>query len=116
MNIPIFKQCFIPDNICRQTITVNIFSDEFNEDGSPITTTYSNIKCNYQSSASSKFETDEKNIYLTGTCLIPGDPFNEFEDLSGGEVILNGTTRQIIKSTKYRNYDNTVNFTRLDLQ
>ncbi len=105
----------VPDCVCTTDISVKIYSEEISEEGAPIIAFEADLKCNYQDSAKTVLTTEKKLVQIAGTAMFNGDIAPDVPALSGGEVVVFGVTRQIIRGVKSRNPDGTVNFTRLDV-
>jgi hypothetical protein len=73
------------------------------------------LYCNYQETAKTVFTEQQKKVQANGVILIPGDIVPDHPTISGGFVEILGARREIIKGTKARNPDGTVNFTELDV-
>ena len=73
------------------------------------------LKCNYQDSAKTVLTTEKKLVQIAGTAMFNGDIAPDVPVISGGEVIVFGVVRQIVRGEKARNPDGTVNYTRLDV-
>jgi hypothetical protein len=101
---------------CNTEISVEIESEELNENGSPVNTLNWKGKCNYQDKAKKVWTSDKVLVQVTGTCLIPGDIAPSFSNLASGVVTIFGNKRKIVLGTKARNPDGTVNYTQLELE
>lgn len=101
---------------CKTDILVKIYSQDIGEDGEPIILCCEYLKCNYQGSAKRRFDAEHNIIELVGVALFHGDPFTSVSEISSGEVIVFNEKRQIVKGTKERNPDGSVNYTRLELK
>lgn len=73
------------------------------------------FRCNYQDSAKTVIDKEQKYIQLSGTALFRGDIASGVAAISGGTVIIFGETRNILQGMKARNPDGSVNYTRLDI-
>lgn len=71
--------------------------------------------CNYQDGASVKYTADKQSLITVGTVYIDGDILPDEHDISSGYVTVFGEKRIIAKGSKARNFDGSVNYTRLDV-
>lgn len=71
--------------------------------------------CNYQDTANVVYTKDRQQINANGTIYIDGDVAPNVPFISNGKVVIFGETHEIIRGQKARNFDGTVNFTRLDV-
>ena len=101
---------------CRTEISVTIYSQDVSEDGGPVVLLSETLKCNYQGSAKRRYDAEHNIVELVGVALFNGDPFSTLSEISSGEAVVFGEKRQIVKGTKERNPDGTVNYTRLELK
>ena len=104
----------VPDSVC--TIPVKIqFEDGINEDGSPKKAVLFEGNCNYSENSKQVLDQERRLVQLQATALFNGDIAPGL-DISG-EVVINGGTviRRIYSSSRARNPDGTVNFTKLEL-
>lgn len=106
----------VPDKKCKADIRVVLFGEDIGDNGEPIIVLDTNKKCNYQDSAKQVVTPEKHLIQLSGTALFNGDIAPKLAIISSGYVEIFGQKRSIYKGTKARNPDNTVNYTRLDLQ
>ena len=106
----------IRKEFAKTPIKLSIFSEELDSMGNPQVFEYEGL-CNYQSSTKSIFVDDKKVIQITGKAYIPGDIFEEFDELTDGEVELfnNKIKRKLHKLSKARNLDGSVNFVVLEV-
>lgn len=108
--------CLVKSKHCKTPIRVRIASEGITEDGEPVIVFDKELRCNYQDSAKTVLTAEKKLVQISGTALFPGDIAPLVHELSGGEVIVFGVTRNIINGMKARNPDGTVNYTRLDVE
>ena len=101
---------------CNCVISGYIYSEGLTKDGGPIKTDFYNISCNYQAIGETLLTDYKKITDVKGKIYIPGDPFIDVEEITGGEVEINGIRRKINRGAKARNLDNTVNFTYLEIK
>lgn len=101
---------------CKTDITVVVYSQDIGEDGEPITIFSDNLKCNYQGSGKRRYDAEHNIVELVGVALLHGDAFPTITEITSGEVVVYGEKRQIVKGTKERNPDGSVNYTRLELK
>lgn len=106
----------VKKEFCKTPIKVYIHSEELDSMGNPKVFEYNGL-CNYQSSTKSIFIDDKKVVQLSGKAYIPTDIFEEFDELTDGEVELfnNGIKRKLYRLSKARNLDGSVNFVVLEL-
>jgi len=106
----------IKKEFCKTPIKIYIFSEELDSMGNPKVFEFEGF-CNYQSTCKSIFVDDKKVVQLSGKAYIPGDIFEEFDELTSGEVELfnNSNKRKLHKLSKARNLDGSVNFVVLEV-
>lgn len=107
--------CLVPESFCKTPISVTVYSEGITEDGSPIVAFKGDLKCNYQDGAKVVLKNEQKRVEITGSALFCGDICPAVPVISDGVVIVFGVERKILKGTKARNPDGTVNYTRLEL-
>lgn len=125
--------CLVRPRFCKTPVYVTLYGEGVTEDGAPeiiyerkelypSDTLYPNdnlygdcLYCNYQETAKTVFTEQQKKVQVNGVILIPGDIVPDYPTISGGFVEILGARREIIKGTKARNPDGTVNFTELDV-
>ena len=108
-----FPRLVLP-GFCSTPISVYYESEEVNKYGEPTIFEWSGY-CNYQDSAKTKMDNDNRVIEIKGKAYIDGDIAPDIADIAGGEVQIMGISRTIKNSVKARNLDGTVNFTLLEL-
>lgn len=108
--------CLIPKSSCKTPIHVELDQEGTGNYGVPLETVVFDGTCNYQDSAKTVLTTEKKLIKITGVALFPGDIAPNLPTLSGGTVTIFGVRRRILKGTKARNPDGTVNYCRLELE
>ncbi len=101
---------------CKTDIRVVLYSENISEDGEPEIIFDKNLKCNWQDSAKQVLNDKKQIVLLTGTALFCGDIAPDIVVISAGFIEVFGEKRNIYKGAKCRNPDNTVNYTRLDLE
>jgi hypothetical protein len=74
-----------------------------------------NTLCNYQSKVQTTYNDNKELIVVNGTAFFPGDLLEEIDEIVDGEVEIFNMKHKILRSTKARNIDGTVNFTKLEL-
>lgn len=111
MNYP----CLVRPEMCRTDIHVELDAESYGNYGAPLQPTVFDGKCNYQDSSKTVLTDEKKIIQLSGIALFPGDIAPELPVLSGGCVKVFGVKRRILKGTKARNPDGTVNYCKLEL-
>lgn len=101
---------------CKTPIKITVYAEDIDEDGSPIIFETVETKCNYQSSAKRHQTDSEHFIEVAGVALIPDDIFEGISEITSGSVEILGEKRNVIKGTKARNPDGTVNYVRIEIQ
>ena len=99
----------------RTPVRVVIESELPNEFGEKGMVLDASFLCNYQSSGLYRYTADKQGPEITGVVLIDGDILPSADVITSGYVVIFGKERQIVKGTKARNLDGTVNYTRLDV-
>lgn len=132
--------CLVPPFLCKTPVHVIIYSEGISEDGEPITAFEGDLRCNYQDSAKTVLTKEQKKVESTGSALFCGDIAPQLAVISDGEVLIStgyrlapgtrlkpnqalmpgannciGEKRKILRATKSRNPDGTVNYTSLEL-
>ena len=130
----------VPPHLCRTPAHVVIYGEGISEDGEPIKALEGDFKCNYQDGAKTILTKEQKYVEISGSALFNCDIAPEIPAISDGEayiflrymlypnerlkpdeVLMPGTQnqigrkRKILKGTKARNPDGSVNYTRLEL-
>ncbi len=130
----------VPVSLCKTDVHVTIYGEGISEDGEPIKVFEGDLKCNYQDGAKTVLTKEQKLVEISGSALFCGDIAEELAVISDGEVYIKtlyvpkpsnsfypentffpgerqtyGEKRRILKGTKARNPDGTVNFTKLEL-
>ena len=105
----------VPPTLCRTPITVTLYREGIDEDGAPVTALEVETSCNWQDSARTVRTSQEHFVQLSGAALFPGDLCPELAVISGGRVTVHGEIRDILRGSKCRNPDGTVNYTRLEV-
>lgn len=96
-------------------VRVIITDEDINEYGEQLTILDKNFLCNYQDSATKKYTKNKESTEITGRIFIDGDILPSKANITGGQVIIFGVTRLIAKGDKCRNFDGTVNYTKLEV-
>ncbi len=107
--------CLVPEWACTTDIHVTIYSEGLNENGGPEVDFEDDLRCNYQDSAKTVIDKEQKYVQLSGTALFRGDIAPGVAVISGGTVTVFGEERNILQGMKARNPDGSVNYTRLDI-
>lgn len=107
--------CLVPKHLCKTDIHVELDVEAYGNLGLPLEPVVFNGKCNYQDSAKTILTDEKKLVQISGIALFPGDIAPDLPTLNGGTVVVNGETRRILKGTKARNVDGTVNYSKLEL-
>lgn len=97
-------------------VSAVIDAEGIDEDGAPAVAAEWTGKCNWQDTSSRRYTTDKLEVDVAASLYIHGDPFPSLAHITGGEVGFEGDVREIIRGTKARNPDSTVNYTRIDLK
>lgn len=106
----------VPAALCKTPVTVTLYGEGLDEDGAPEIAFTAQTLCNWQDSAA-VLRTDETHtVQLSGTALIPGDLCPELGEITAGRVSIFGGERDILRGSKCRNPDGTVNYTRLEVK
>lgn len=105
----------VPSSLCKTDITIALYTDGLTQDGSPSVALSMSLKCNYQDSAKVVLTDEKKEIQLTGIAYFDGDIAPNMADISNGKAVIFGESRRIVKGTKARNPNGTVNYTKLEL-
>lgn len=103
--------CLVREEFCQTDIKLEFEQEGNNEYGEPLKTFCYQGKCNYQDSAKRILTDQKKIVQITGIAMFPGDICPELPVISGGTAVIYGVERRIIKGTKARNPDSTVNYT-----
>lgn len=106
----------VPDMVCSTPVSLKLNSEDLDRYGQPQEILNIDTKCNYQCTAQRTIEDKEIIIKTVATLLFNGDIAPMLDEITSGEVIINGETRQIEKGSKVRNPDGTVNYTRIYLK
>lgn len=130
----------VPKILCKTDIHIVIYGEGLTEEGEPIVMYDGNLKCNYQDSGKTVMTAEKKLVEITGTAYFPGDVCPKLDVITDGYAeikhkykLLSGpditpskslqpgkqdcitTQRKILRGTKARNPDGTVNYTKLEL-
>lgn len=103
--------CLVQEAFCKTDINLDLEQEGVNKYGEPLGMFHYEGKCNYQDSAKRILTDQKKIVQITGVAMFPGDICPELPVISGGSAIIHGVKRRIIKGTKARNPDATVNYT-----
>lgn len=107
--------CLVDKRFCKTPIHIEIYSEDTDRYGQPVTIYSSDLLCNYQSSAKRVLNEKKELIQLTAQAYFVGDICPEIPQISNGTVIIGGIKRDILQGCKALNPDGTVNFTRIDI-
>lgn len=108
--------CLVPKNLCKTEIKLELEKEGRNNYGEPFAPVQYEGKCNYQDSGT-RVLTDQKDmVQITGKALFPRDICPDLPVISSGNAEIFGEKRRVVKGTKARNPDGTVNFTEVMLQ
>lgn len=108
--------CLVLKQFCKTDIVLDIEQEGVNGYGEPLPATHYEGKCNYQDSAKRILTDQKKIVQITGIALFPGDICPGLSVISGGTAVVHGAKRRILKGTKARNPDATVNYTEVMLE
>ena len=97
-------------------VRVILTGEEPNEFGERPILLDKDFLCNYQDAATVKYTADKQASEITGTLFIDGDILPSEAVISCGTVKIFGINREIVKGAKARNFDGSVNYTRLDVK
>jgi hypothetical protein len=100
---------------CKIPISITLYNDDIGEDGEPLIDGSIDTFCNYQNSSKRVLTNEDHQIEISGIALFSEDIFPNIENISSGEAIIFGESRQIAKGIKARNPDGSVNYIRLEL-
>ena len=115
VEVMLMYPCLVPEWACMTDIHVTIYSEGLNENGGPEVAFGGDLRCNYQDSAKTVIDKEQKYVQISGTALFRGDIAPGVAVISGGTVTVFGETRNILQGMKARNPDGSVNYTRLDI-
>ena len=115
VEVMLMYPCLVPEWACTTDIHVTIYSEGLNENGGPEVAFEDDLRCNYQDSAKTVIDKEQKYVQLSGTALFRGDIAPGVAVISGGTVTVFGEERNILQGMKARNPDGSVNYTRLDI-
>lgn len=108
--------CLVPKQLCKTEIKLELEKEGRDKYGEPFAPVQYEGMCNYQDSAI-RVLTDQKDlVQITGKALFRGDICPELPVITSGTAEIFGVKRRIVKGTKARNPDETVNFTEVMLQ
>lgn len=108
--------CLVPESWCKTPIALEFEQEGINEYGEPLQSFKYAGKCNYQDGGKRIFTPEKKVIQITGKALFPGDICPKLPVITAGTAYVFGTKRRIVKGTKARNPDGTVNYTEVLLE
>lgn len=97
-------------------VSVVADADGIDEDGAPVEGARWSGLCNWQDATVERYGKGESETEVTASLYIDGDAFPTLALVSGGTVEAFGEERRIVRATKARNPDGTVNHTRLELR
>ena len=105
----------VPSKLCKTEVVVTLYREGLDEDGAPLETISITTLCNWQDSAKTVRTDQEHFVQLSGVALFPGDLCPALAVISAGTVLVHGVKRDILRGSKCRNPDGTVNYTRLEV-
>ena len=106
----------VPPAFCKTDIVLELEQEGVSEYGEPLEMFRFEGKCNYQESAKRILTDQKKTVIISGVAMFPGDICPELPVISGGTAIVHGVKRRVVKGTKARNPDDTVNYTEVLLE
>lgn len=101
--------------MAKTPVHVVIEAEHTNEYGERETLLVDDFKCNYQDAGKINFTAQKQSSQVTGTIYIDGDILPGVAVISAGYVEIFGERRDIKTGSKARNFDGSVNYTRLDV-
>ena len=99
----------------KTPITVVLESDELTNLGEPKFSVTLQKLCNFQDGTHKVLTAEQQIIEASGTALFDGDIAPDMAVIGTGYVVVFGEKRRIIRGSKNRNPDGTVNYSRLDV-
>lgn len=96
-------------------VAARVDADGIDEDGEPVAGATWSGMCNWQDATIEKYGRDRAETKVAASLYIDGDAFPSLAVVAGGTVDAMGATMEIVRGTKARNPDGTVNYTRLEL-
>jgi len=111
MNYP----CLIPEWALNDTATVSIASEGVSEDGEIVPAFTTEQKCNLQLKSEVKLDSKKQSVSLTGKAYFIGDIAPDIRTIKGGTLIHNDVSYSIHAGSKALNFDDTANYTVLEL-
>lgn len=105
----------VPGALCKTPLKVTLYGEALDEDGAPKKAFAAEVSCNWQDSARIVRTDETHTVQLSGVALIPGDLCPELGEITSGRVTVFGGERDILRGSKCRNPDGTVNYTRLEV-
>jgi len=100
---------------CQTPITVVLESDELTNLGEPKNSATLELFCNFQDGSHKVLTTEQQIVEASGTALFDGDIAPDRAVIGTGYVTVFGERREIVRGSKNRNPDGTVNYSRLDV-
>jgi hypothetical protein len=101
--------------VAKTPVHVIVEAEEPNEYGEREILLDKDFKCNYQDAAQIRFKSQKQSSHVTGCVYIDGDILPGVAVISAGHVVIFGERREIESGCKARNFDGSVNYTRLDV-
>jgi hypothetical protein len=99
----------------KTPVHVVIESEHTNEFGEREILLSDDFKCNYQDTAKINYTAQKQSSQVTGAIYIDGDILPDVAVIAAGYVKIFGERREIKSGCKARNFDGSVNYTRLDV-
>lgn len=97
-------------------VTVAVEAGGIDADGAPVEGASWSGAVNWQDVSSRAFLPNREEASVSARLYADGDILPEVAFIEGGTVAAFGESRRIVKGSKARNPDGTVNYTRLDLE
>lgn len=105
----------VPKWATKTPISITLYGDGVDEDGAPIVAFRGDLMCNWQESSGVARTTQTRTLRIAGVALFSGDIAPELPVISSGKVEVLGGRYAILRGSKARNPDGTVNYTRLEV-
>lgn len=103
--------CLVLQKFCTTQISLTLSQEGITEYGEPLPEYTWEGTCNYQDKARTVLTSEKKLVEISGSVLIPGDACPDLPVISGGSATIMGVKRRILRGTKARNPDGSVNYT-----
>ncbi len=107
--------CVVDKRFCTTPIHLEFESEELDNYGDPKALVAVDAKCNYQDSSKMIMTAEKEYVQLSGVALFPGDIAPDLPTIGKGTATIFSEQRSILRGTKARNPDGTVNHCRVEL-